>query len=263
MNSSPRRSGIFLIASADAATLDDAALVAGILAGDVSLFETLMRRHNQRLYRTALAIVGASDAEDVLQQSYLDAFMHLAQLEDRANVAAWLTRIVVNGALALLAKRRRSVTDDADLDNVEAPATHAPEHLATREELRCALESAVGELPDGYRAAFVLRDVENLSTREAADYLSITEEALKVRLHRARAIVKARLGRDVPELVADVFAFGLVRCDRMVITVLDTVAPHVLVAAGVSMASIGAPLPVVAGVVAPAPAAALTAAPEA
>lgn len=222
------RSGIFLVAPAAAATLADEELVPKIVGGDVALFEVLMRRYNQRLYRVARAIVGSNDAEDVVQQSYLDAFTHLAQFEGRASMMSWLTRIVANRAIAVRAAWRRAAGNAVDEDVETMPAPHAgtPDHAATREELLCALEAAIGELPEGCRAAFVLRDVEGLSTREAAELLGVTEEALKVRLHRARATVKARLGRDVPELVAEVFAFGLTRCDRMVTSVLDAVSPH-------------------------------------
>src|SRR5205085_6085322 len=222
------RSGIFIAAPQSAALLGDEEVVPRILAGDAALFEVLMRRYNQRLYRVARAIVGGNDAEDVVQQSYLDAFVHLAQFEGRGSVGAWLSRIVANRAFAVRASTRRAegTTADGDTDGVESAHDREPDHAASREELLRALEAAVEDLPEGYRDAFVLRDVENLSTREAAELLGVSEDALKVRLHRARNLVKARLGREVPELVAEVFAFGLTRCDRMVLAVLGSVAPE-------------------------------------
>jgi RNA polymerase sigma-70 factor (ECF subfamily) len=224
------RSGIFLVASPDAANLTDDQLVQRVVGGEVSLFEALMRRYNQRLYRTASAIVGTNDAEDVVQQAYLDAFVNLVRFEGRSSVATWLSRIVVNRALAVIASERRHAIAEAEphMDAIEDPEAIDADRLATREELLRALETAIAELPAGCRAAFVLRDIESLSTREAAELLGITEEALKVRLHRARAIMKQRLGREVPELVEDVLAFGLVRCDRMVLRVLGAVAPHLV-----------------------------------
>jgi RNA polymerase sigma-70 factor, ECF subfamily len=219
---STARSGISIAAPPSAAfALADDEIVPKIVAGEVALFEVLMRRYNQRLYRVARAIVGSNDAEDVVQQGYLDAFMHLDQFEGRASVISWLTRIVANRAIRLRASSRRLLLIvDEDVEQIAGGDGSAPERAATREELLQALESAIDELPEGYRAAFVLRDVEDMSTHEAAEILGVTEEALKVRLHRARTLVKARLGRDVPELVAEVFAFGLTRCDRMVAAVL-------------------------------------------
>lgn len=203
----------------------DEELVPKIIAGDVALFEVLRRRYNQRLYRVARAIVGESDAEDVVQQGYLDAFTHLAQFEGRASVMSWLTRIIAHRAIAVrAASRRGGPAVDEDVETMPCSDRAAPDRVATREELLRAMESAIEDLPAGCRAAFVLRDVEGLSTHDAAELLGVTDEALKVRLHRARGLVKERLGRDVPELVAEVFAFGFARCDRMVVTVLAAIA---------------------------------------
>lgn len=203
----------------------DEALLGAVRAGSLAAFEALMRRHNQRLFRAARAIVGDDDeAEDVVQEAYVNAYEHLHQFAGSARFSTWLTRIAVNEAIARTRKRRRQeevvdVDDEADWTRGGRSET-TPEHQAARGELRRALEAAIDRLPDGYREVFVLRDVEGMDGAEAAECLGLSEVALRVRLHRARARMRTLLS----DATGDAYAFAGERCDRIVAAVLARVA---------------------------------------
>jgi RNA polymerase sigma-70 factor, ECF subfamily len=212
----------------ETATLPDADIVARIRNGESALFEVLMRRHNQRVYRMARAVVkDETEAEDVMQQAYINAFTHLHQFEQRAQFSTWLIRITLHEALAR--RRRRNVeasaamTDrDQDgelMDELIAPDPD-PERQAYAAELAQVLEDAVDGLPEAYRIVFALRDVEGLSTAETAAGLSIGEEAVKTRLHRARAMLRRTLAEQFGAVSARAFQFHASRCDRVVSAVL-------------------------------------------
>jgi RNA polymerase sigma-70 factor (ECF subfamily) len=207
-----------------APTDDD--VLARVRAGDVASFEIVMRRYNQRLYRAARAIVGDDrEAEDVVQETYVRAFARLDQFEGRAAFATWLTRIAVHEALARI--RQRGRFDPLAADDVAAHqggAGRDVEDQAAAREIGRALERAVDALPDAYRAVFVLRDVEELSTAETAALLELRAETVKTRLHRARALLRAAL-RDG---IRDTYAFGNARCDRIVAAVLHRLGHRVL-----------------------------------
>jgi len=169
------------IAEPPYSTLPDAEIVRRIQAGDRALFEILMRRHNQRVYRAARAIVSdESEVEDVMQQAYINAFRHLDQFEERALFSTWLTRIALHEALARRRRRQAdaaaSVTDGDEhgelMDALIAPQPD-PERQAYGAELAHLLERAVDALPEAYRIVFALRDVEGLSTSETAAGLSL------------------------------------------------------------------------------------------
>jgi RNA polymerase sigma-70 factor, ECF subfamily len=204
---------------------DDGELVRRILMGELELFELLMRRSNPRLFRVARAIVGDDDeAEDVLQQTYLNAFAQLRSFEGRARLSTWLTRIAANEALARVRQRRRLVAteDEEEIMWHQEPerSRPSPEADAASGELKRILEQALDELPPNHRAILVLRDVEELSTLEAATCLGITEESAKVRLHRARAQLRERLSTRIDSVTKEIFSFHLKRCDRVVAAVL-------------------------------------------
>lgn len=204
---------------------DDADLVKRILEGELELFELLMRRTNPRLFRVARAIVGDDDeAEDVLQQTYLNAFAQLRTFEGRARFSTWLTRIAANEALARVRQRRRLVSVDEEEESMWQRegdrSVPTPEADAASQELRRILEQALDELSPNHRTILVLRDVEELSTLEAASCLGITEESAKVRLHRARAQLRQRLASRIDSVTREVYPFHLSRCDRVVAAVL-------------------------------------------
>jgi len=204
--------------------MTDAEIVDRVRAGETSLFEILMRRHNQRVYRVARAVIkDEADAEDVMQQAYINAFTHLNQFQDRAQFSTWLTRITVHEALA---RRRKRKPEEMPEDVMETLASTQPdpERQAYAAELRGVLETAVDSLPDTYRVVFMLRDIEGLSTSETAAGLELGEEAVKTRLHRARALVRRAIADRLGVSSAEAFAFQAPRCDRVVAAVMSEIA---------------------------------------
>src|SRR5215467_14078914 len=178
----------------------DEEVVSRVLAGESALYELLMRRHNQRLYRVARAILrDDAEAEDVMQDAYVRAYQNLGTFEGRAKFSTWLTRIAVHEALARCQKRSRFQSlDDSnsqygDVMNAATSSDRSPEQKSYDQELSVVLEKAVLSLPDDYRMVFVLRDVEGMSTEETAQSLNLTQENVKVRLHRAHAKLRKEL----------------------------------------------------------------------
>lgn len=212
-----------------AETLSDEVLVKEILDGGMALFEVLIRRHNQRVYRSVRAILKDEDeVEDVMQQAYLAAYQNLAQFHGGARFRTWLIRIAIHEALARLRKRGRFVAlgDDPEGREMKAdrPETPSPEEQAIRRELLAALERAVDGLKEHYRVVFILRDVEGMSTAEAAECLGLSEELIKQRLHRARVLLRDALYDRIGRSAAEAFAFHAPRCDRVVHAVLEKLA---------------------------------------
>jgi RNA polymerase sigma-70 factor (ECF subfamily) len=210
---------------ASSTELSDEEVVDRVRTGDTRLFELLMRRHNQRLYRAARAILrDEAEVEGVLQETYVRAFTHLDQFRGLAKFATWLTRIAVHEALHRCRDRRRFADLDDGMDELQS-ADAGPEEHAFRGELRQLLEASIDRIPAGFRAVFVLRDVEGLSTAETAACLSIPEETVKTRLHRARQLLRRQLDPVLGTAVKEAFAFGFERCDRVVAAVLQRLAP--------------------------------------
>src|SRR6185437_14824008 len=203
-----------MVSTAEAATsqepLSDEEVIVRVLAGETGMFEVVMRRHNQRLYSVARAILrNDGEAEDVMQDAYVRAYEHLNQFAGRAKFSTWLTRIAVHEALARQRRGNRyqelepmSEREGDPMDRF-ASLTPNPEQQASNSEIRRLLEEAVDNLPDSYRTVFMLRDIEEMSTTDAADVLEITEENVKVRLLRARALLRrslyARAGMEKSE----------------------------------------------------------------
>jgi RNA polymerase sigma-70 factor (ECF subfamily) len=199
----------------------DEALVRRVVAGDTTAFEALMRRHNERIYRTVRAVLGDdADAEDVMQQAYVSAYQHLSSFEGRARFSTWLTRIAINEAYARLRKRQRVEAapweDGNAMADEPAVAGPTPEQIAARVEIQALLERAVDTLSIPNRTVFVLRSVEGLSTAETAECLKISEEAVKTRLHRANEALREWLEEQVGSAVQDAFHFYRPRCDAVV-----------------------------------------------
>ena len=211
---------------------DDRSLVRRIIQGDQAAFETLMRRHNSRLYRVARAILkNETEAEDALQDAYLDAFRHIREFRGTAALGTWLTRIVVNHALMRIRrhKRDRVVVPFAEPSSEGAAPVEAevpddtgesPPLTIIRSEIRRMLERRIDELPVAFRTVFVMRDVEDMTVEETAACLAIPAATVRTRLFRARALLRAALARDVDTATLDVFGFQGERCDRIVAKVL-------------------------------------------
>ncbi|WP_026371066.1 RNA polymerase sigma factor [Kallotenue papyrolyticum] len=176
---------------------DEAELLAGLRRRDRMACTCLLKRYAPALYRLALRLTSEPDeAEDVLQEAFIRACDSIATFEGRSGLGTWLHRIVLTTALMRLRRQQPHVPLDDEgqaLPLRALPEVHEPAHTLLSEELRNQIEAALLSLPTALRAAFVLRDLEGLSTREAADALGISEAALKVRLHRARLALRQAL----------------------------------------------------------------------
>lgn len=208
--------------------ITDEEIVRRVADGDVALFEILMRRHNQRIYRAVRAVLRSDDeVEDVMQQAYLNAYLHLAQFAGEARFSTWMTRIAVNEALARRRKGWMFVQEDEGVTVIADDKTPDPEQQASTTQLREVMEREVEALPDAFRAVFILRDVEGCSTSEAAASLGVSEDLVKTRLHRARAMLRERLYRRAGVTLESIFTFGASRCDRVVDAVMRKIAAGV------------------------------------
>ncbi|MEA2604858.1 MAG: hypothetical protein QOF89_5850 [Acidobacteriota bacterium] len=200
--------------------LSDDEVVERVLAGDISLFEILMRRYNQRLFRVARGILtDDAEAEDVVQEAYMRAFRELATFRGEALFSTWLTRIACHEALARARKRRRLVrlvpTTGGEPPDPPSEAS-GPEREMENRELQAVLREAVEALPDPLRAVFCLREIEDLSTEETADALDLTLENVRVRLHRAKRSLRQTLDERIGREVRRLYLFDGPRCDRIV-----------------------------------------------
>jgi RNA polymerase sigma-70 factor (ECF subfamily) len=211
-------------------TLTDEEVVRRVRAGETALYEVIMRRYNQRLYRISRAILhNDGEAEDVMQDAYVRAYEHLDQFAARAPFATWLTRIAVHEALARLRLRNRNqplgdTEYDGELSMKMTSQSPDPEQTASAAQLRDLLEEAVLGLPEHYRTVIMLRDIEELSTTETAQALDITEENVKVRLHRGHGMVRSWLFERIGAGAKEAFPFMGVRCDRVVEAVFNRLA---------------------------------------
>jgi RNA polymerase sigma-70 factor (ECF subfamily) len=221
----------------DYAALDDIALVALARAGRRDAFRHIMQRCNRRLFRAARGVVhDDAEAEDVVQQAYVDAFAHLDTFRGDAALTTWLTRIVLNEAHGRLRARKPTV----GIERIEAMQQEGgrviafpskfgnedPAAGAARAEVRRLLERAVDALPESYRMVFVMREIEECSVEETATCLSLKPETVKTRLHRARRLLRTALHDELATTMTDAFPFLGARCDRMTNAVLARLDLH-------------------------------------
>jgi RNA polymerase sigma-70 factor, ECF subfamily len=205
------------------AELPDRDVVKHVLTGSHAEFEILVRRHNQRLFRAARGIVRSdTEAEDVVQQTWLDVFRNLHQFRGDAAFTTWATRICIHAAIAH-ARKRPVVGEIVDIEGGLAPEPSqepSPAASVERAELGSTLESCLARLPQASREVMVLRDVLELDTAETAACLGVSEEVVRVRLHRARAAVAAELMQRLD----GVYSFDGARCDRVTGNVMQAIA---------------------------------------
>jgi len=192
-------------------------LIEDILAGEHSLYEHLIRKYNQRLFRTGMSILNNDmEVEDAMQTAYIKAYEHLGTFKNNSSFGTWITRILINECLLQKKNKQR-------LQIVQGYHPEKTSHMdtpATRlinKELATALEDAIAGLPEKYRLVFVLREVEHMSVKETAETLMLEESNIKVRLNRAKTMLRQNLSGYMNE---GVYAFHLSRCDRMVGNVL-------------------------------------------
>jgi RNA polymerase sigma-70 factor (ECF subfamily) len=225
---------------AAATTLDpkitDSALARRIADGDDDAFRLLMTRHNQALYRAARSILrDEAEAEDAVQEAYLQAYRAIGSFRGDAKLSTWLVRIAVNEAIARSRKRSRRaevIVLDSHPDG-ERPAAEAtmsdnpdnqPERQAVRAETRRLIEAKIDALPDAFRTVFVLRAVEEMSVEEVAASLSIPEATVRTRFFRARSLLRESLSSEVDRAIDAAFSFAGERCNRITERVLARVA---------------------------------------
>ena len=210
--------------------LGDHVLAARAAAGDGPAFETIMRRHNRLLFRTARSILKSdAEAEDALQDAYLRAWRAIDGFRAEAKLSTWLVRIVVNESLARLRRSGAQVIpldatidsnhDDAE-DRMEDDPDQRPEPVVLRAEMRRLMEACIDRLPDAFRSVFILRAVEEMSVEDVATALGLPEPTVRTRLFRARGLLREGLSRGVDMAMADAFSFDGERCDRIVARVL-------------------------------------------
>ena len=193
-----------------ASTVSDSDLVRRIVAGEYHLYEVVVRRYNQRLYRVARSIVwNREEAEDVVQDTYARAFERFSQFEGRALLSTWLTRIAVNEARKRIRERTRHKAIDVTLSRVPAltRAPPTPENNRLAAETRTILESAIDQLPEAHRSVFVMRSLENMSIAATAQCLDLSEEVVKVRTFRACRMLRRTLQEKFHVGSIDAFRF--------------------------------------------------------
>jgi RNA polymerase sigma-70 factor (ECF subfamily) len=212
------------------AVLGDSELVRRALERDAAAFGVIMQRHNQRLYRIARSVLrNSAEAEDAVQEAYVAAFSHLAAYRGESPLAAWLARIVMNEALGRL-RRKPAPSDFAALDAVpdaeiiqfpSSPPLDDPERTMAQRQILQLVENATDALPEVYRVVLVTRIIEGMSVEETADLLRIKPETVKTRLHRARALLREQLTKQIGPLLMDAFPFAGQRCERLTTAVLN------------------------------------------
>jgi len=188
-------------------------LIGRILDGESRLYEYFIRKYNQRLFRTGMSILNNdTEVEEAMQTIYIKAYEHLGAFENRSSFGTWITRIMINECLLQKKNKQRIQTvSDNQYENISHMKT--PVHTLINKELGVVLENAIALLPEKYRTVFVLREVENLSVKETAEVLALEESNIKVRLNRAKTMLRESLAGYMKE---NVFAFHFTRCDRIV-----------------------------------------------
>ena len=210
--------------------LDELELVRRAMARDGDAFRAIMRANNRRLYRIARGVVGNDgEAEDIVQEAYVSAFLHLDSFRGNSALTTWLSRIVINEALGRLRKKRRGGeftpadrARRAEIIPFPLSATYEdPERTMAQRQILQLVEQATDRLPDIYRAVFFARVIEGLSIEETADLLGIRPETVKTRLHRARGLVRKQLDDQIDPVLLDAFPFAGRRCDRLTAAVMN------------------------------------------
>jgi RNA polymerase sigma-70 factor (ECF subfamily) len=219
--------------SLESSPQSDEDLVARCLSKDEAAVRELTRRHNRRLFRLARGVVrDDSEAEDVVQEAYVRAFLGLDRFRGDASFGTWIGRIVINEALGRVRRRRPTVEFDAEPeDQLQARilafphASHLPdpEHSMAQREMVTALERAIDALPEPFRVVFIARLVEGLSIEETAALFQLRPETVKTRVHRARRRVRADLEKQLGPLISAAFRFDGARCERLTARVLRAV----------------------------------------
>jgi RNA polymerase sigma factor (sigma-70 family) len=200
----------------------DEELVERILTGETILYEAIMRKYNLRLYRISMSIINDDmEAEDIMQIAYLNAYLQLKSFQNRSSFGTWLTRIVINESL--LHKKKKIKKEHAFANNDEDIAhNETPLKGLMDKELKIILEKAVAELPEKYRMVFVMREIQEMSTSETMEILDLGESNVKIRLTRAKEMLREELSSYYKS--NQLMEFNLIRCDRVVNYVMSRIS---------------------------------------
>jgi RNA polymerase sigma-70 factor (ECF subfamily) len=203
----------------------DKEIIDRIIAGEQKLFGLLVRKYNARLFRMGMAIMNSdTEVEDIMQTTYTKAYENLFKFENRSSFGTWLTRIMINESLLQLKRKKLYMSTEGDIQFAINNILHSysgsenPAQVVMNKELAKAIETALADLPEKYRLVFVMREVENMSVAETMEVLDISETNVKVRLNRAKAMLKQKLQNYYKS--DNIYHFHLTRCDAMVRNVL-------------------------------------------
>ena len=208
-------------------TISDAEIIDRIVKGDKNLYSIIVRRYNQRLYKIGMSIVkDDAEVEDIMQVAYIKAYENLKKFEFNAAFSTWLTKIFINECLLRLKQRKKSIlVIDSKMEGHENPhssiETQTPFMKILNIELKAALEKAILDLPEKYRTVFIMREIENMNVAETKECLDISEANVKVRLNRAKTLLKNSLSEYYKK--EDILSFHLTRCDKMVGSVMNQI----------------------------------------
>lgn len=213
-------------------SFSDELIVSKVIEGKIELFEVIVRRYNQQLFRVVRGyLTSRQDAEDAMQSAYLKAFENLSQFRGEAKFSTWLVRIAINEALKILKSRKGtvdfSVTDHQNNDQTDSGEEFSsPEAKVIEKDMNKHLEKAIDQLPPKYRSVLIMREIEQLSTSETAEVLEISRSNVKVRLHRAKKMLQDELTDMLDEI--DLLSFKGEDCDRMTKKVMESIKKKLL-----------------------------------
>ncbi len=194
--------------------LTDEEIISRILAGEHYWYERLMRKYNTLLYRIAMSIINDDmEAEDIMQTAYINAFLNLPNFKNKSTFSTWLTRILINESLLHKKRRIKGLQIRAE-QTINESHNETPLKTFMNKELKLILEKAVASLPEKYRMVFVMREVQELSTGETMEVLNLGESNVKIRLNRAKEMLRKELNSYYK--ANQLFEFNLIRCDRIV-----------------------------------------------
>ena len=204
-------------------------LIRRAMARDVAAIRAILQANNRRLFRVARGILrNDSEAEDVVQETYVRALTHLEAFRGESSLSTWLTRIAMNEAMARLRGRRPIVQWDApsghgsEAEIIPFPAaSNDPEKSMAQRQIQGVVERAIDELPEPFRLVFIARVIEEMSIEETAALLDVKPETVKTRLHRARTLLRQNVEKEIGPVILDAFPFAGRRCERLTGAVLE------------------------------------------
>jgi RNA polymerase sigma factor (sigma-70 family) len=204
----------------------DIEIIRRILEGETALYEIIIRRNNSYLYKTGRSYnYNHEDTQDLMQDTFVDAFVNLAKFENRSSFRTWIIKIMLNNCYKKKQKSSFKNEMNIDISDKSIPMFSSNQNDTTKmvlnKELGFVIEDSLKEIPEDYRMVFSLREINGLSVKETADTLNISEANVKVRLNRAKAMLRKEVEKSYK--VEDIFEFNLIYCDNMVNRVMDKI----------------------------------------